>query len=95
MPTVEEVKNSLRIDHSEDDTLIDQLIGTAAAYIVFAVDSTATEGDFVVYKQFDWAVSLLAQHWYLNRQEASSAYVPVTVQALIQQIRGAHYATNK
>ncbi|MDQ8571846.1 head-tail connector protein, partial [Enterococcus faecium] len=46
------------------------------------------------YQQFDLAVSLLTQHWYLNRQEASSERIPVTVQALVQQMRGAYYANH-
>lgn len=89
MVTIDDVKNSLRIDHGMDDSLIEQLIGTAGSYIVFAVDSSLAMGDLEDYKQFDWAVSLLAQHWYLNRQDATSAHIPVTVQALIQQLRGA------
>ena len=90
----EDVKNSLRIDHDLDDILIEQLIDTASSYIRGAIDSEAIDDDIEGYKQFDWAVSLLAQHWYLNRQEATSERMPITVQALIQQMRGAYYATH-
>lgn len=94
MVILEDVKNSLRIDHDLDDDLITQLINTASSYIKSAIDSEALEDDIEGYKQFDWSVSLLAQHWYLNRQEATSERMPITVQSLIQQMRGAYYATH-
>lgn len=94
MVILEDVKNSLRIDHDLDDDLITQLINTASSYIKSAIDSEALEGEIEDYKQFDWSVSLLAQHWYLNRQEATSERMPITVQSLIQQMRGAYYATH-
>ena len=94
MVRLEDVKNSLRIDHDLDDDLITQLIYTASSYIKSAIDSEALEGKIEGYKQFEWSVSLLAQHWYLNRQEATSERMPTTVQSLIQQMRGAYYATH-
>ena len=94
MVRLEDVKNSLRIDHDLDDDLITQLIYTASSYIKSAIDSEALDGEIEVYKQFEWSVSLLAQHWYLNRQESTSERMPTTVQALIQQMRGVYYATH-
>lgn len=94
MVSVEDVKLSLRIDHEMDDVLIQSLIETAQAYIKGAIDSTSVEGVIEGYKQFDWSVSLLVQHWYLNRQEASIERIPIVVQSLIQQMRGAYYATH-
>lgn len=94
MVRLEDVKNSLRIDHDLDDDLIDQLIYTASSYIKSTIDSEALDGEIEGYKQFEWSVSLLAQHWYLNRQEATSERMPITVQALIQQMRGIYYATH-
>ena len=94
MVKIEDVKNSLRIDHDLDDDLIDQLINTASSYIKSAIDSVALEGEIEGYRQFEWSVSLLAQHWYLNRQEATSERMPTTVQALIQQMRGVYYANH-
>lgn len=93
MVQVDDIKNSLRIDHSMDDKMIQELIDTASYYVVSAIDGQA-EGVIKDYKQFEWAVSLLVQHWYLNRQEASSERIPITVQSLIQQMRGAYYATH-
>lgn len=94
MVEVKDIKNSLRIDHSMDDDMIQGLINTAIEYIVSAIDSTNGISEIMVYQQFEWAVSLLTQHWYLNRQEASSERIPVTVQSMIQQMRGKYYATH-
>lgn len=92
MVEVDDIKKSMRIDHTIDDNFIQQLIDTATEYIKSAIDSNALDEDMEHYQQFDLAVSLLTQHWYLNRQEASSERIPVTVQALVQQMRGAYYA---
>lgn len=94
MLLTEDIKNSLRIDHSLDDNMIDMLIDTAQAYIIGAIDNSAEHGVIEGYKQFEWSVSLLVQHWYLNRESASTERIPVTVQSLIQQMRGAYYATH-
>lgn len=92
-PLLESVKNSLRIDHRADDEMLNLLILTADKYICHAVASS-DEGFTSIqrYPQHEWAVSLLAQHWYLNREEATNAHVPYTVTALIQQMRGKYYA---
>lgn len=92
MVQVSDLKTSMRIDHTMDDDFIQQLLDTATQYIISAIDSKAETGVMATYQQFDLAVSLLTQHWYLNRQEASSERIPVTVQALVQQMRGAYYA---
>lgn len=92
MVKVDDIKNSLRIDHSFDDSLIEQLIGTAESYVLFAVDSRLKKEDLEYYRQFDWAVSLLVQHWYLNRQASTSEHIPTTVLSLIQQLRGVSFA---
>lgn len=88
MVKVEDVKNSLRIDHSLDDKLIEQLIVTAESYVVHAVDSQLDKENFEKYQQFDWAVSLLVQHWYVNQQISDVEHIPFTVTSLIQQLRG-------
>lgn len=92
MPTVEELKNSLRIDHAFDDELLKQLLETATQYVISAIDSHDKEKTIEKYKQFDWAVSLLTQHWYENRDTPNVDRMPITVQALIQQMRGLYYA---
>lgn len=94
MITKENIKNSLRVDHSLDDELIQQIIETTEEYILTAIDSKANAEELKSLKQFDWAVSLLSQHWYLNRQESAKEHIPNTVLSLIQQMRGVHYATH-
>ncbi|WP_303753838.1 head-tail connector protein [Enterococcus sp. S86.2] len=95
MVQISDLKNSLRIDHNFDDDLFQQLLDTATQYIISAIDSKAETSVIAAYKQFDWAVSLLTQHWYENRDTPNSDRMPVTVQALIQQMRGAYYADYK
>ncbi|MDY4023990.1 head-tail connector protein [Enterococcus avium] len=92
MLTITGLKNSLRIDHDFDDSLLEQLLETAKRYVISAIDSKAEEGVIEAYQQFDWAASLLTQHWYENRDDAKSERIPYTVQALIQQLRGEYYA---
>lgn len=89
------IKSSLRIEHTLDDNLLLNYIEAAKMYIVSAVDSRSNSIDLAEYSQFGMAVSLLAQHYYLNRQEASSERIPVIVQSLIQQLRGLHYAVSE
>lgn len=88
MVTVEGVKNSLRIDHTMDDSMLEQMIATAESYIIHAVDSQLKKEDYEAYQQFDWAVSLLVQHWYVNRQISNAEHIPFIVTSLIQQLRG-------
>lgn len=92
--SVDSIKTSLRIDHSEDDEMLANYIQTAGQYIVGAIDSDYSDGSLSNARQFEFAISLLAQHWYLNRQEASATRIPVTVQAMIQQLRGLYYANH-
>lgn len=91
--SLENVKLSLRIDHNYDDAIINVLIDTAEHYIISAIDSNDTSV-IKEYKQFDWSISLLVQHWYLNQQETSSERIPTGVQAMLQQMRGVYYANH-
>ena len=68
--------------------MIDLYLKSAESYIVSVVDSMESVEDMKDTMQYKMAVSLLTQHWYLNRQEASSERVPNTVIAMIQQLRG-------
>lgn len=90
--TLASVKLSLRIDHNYDDELITVLLETAKSYLKDAIDSNAAEGTIEGYQQYDWAVSLLTQHWYEGRFETPKEHIPTTVQALLQQMRGKYYA---
>ncbi|MEK5331045.1 head-tail connector protein [Lysinibacillus sp. FSL W8-0992] len=91
--TLENIKLSLRIDQGHDDELIMALLESAKQYVKDAIDSTDTNGVIEGYKQYDWAVSLLTQHWYDGRSETTKEHIPTTVQALLQQMRGKYYAS--
>lgn len=95
MLDVKDIKNSLRIDHDLDDGMIDLYLKSAESYVTSAVDSKGLSKAIKDSMQYKMAVSLLAQHWYLNRQEASSERVPVTVTSMIQQLRGASNGTSE
>ena len=85
--TADSIKQSLRIDLSDDDTIIQTYIDTAVAYIQNAVDSTQTVAQLEAYPQFDFAVSLLVQFWYSNR-DTDMKETPYQVVSMIQQLRG-------
>lgn len=85
--TADSIKQSLRIDLSDDDTIIQTYIDTAVAYIQNAVDSTQTVEQLEAYPQFDFAVSLLVQFWYSNR-DTDMKETPYQVVSMIQQLRG-------
>lgn len=85
--TVQDIKNSLRIDLTDDDMLIQNYIDVAQSYVVDAVDSTQNYTQLEDYPQFDFAVSLLAQFWYSNR-DTDMKETPYQVISMIQQLRG-------
>ncbi len=83
--TPADIKASLRIDVSDDDTMIQQYIDSAANYIQTAV--SATEEQLNDYNQYWFAVSLLTQFWYQNRA-IDMKNTPYQVVSMIQQLRG-------
>ena len=80
---VVDVKKALCIDISDDDELIQSYIDNAVEYVKTAVSETA---DLTQFKQFDYAVTLLAQFWYLNR-DIDMKTQPYQVVSLIQQLK--------
>ena len=82
--TVNDLKNSLRIEITDDDKMLETYIDTAKAYVQNAVKK---DTDLTSYKQFDFAVSLLAQFWYLNR-DTDMTKTPYQVVSMIEQLRG-------
>ncbi|MDA5388774.1 head-tail connector protein [Loigolactobacillus backii] len=85
--TIDDLKNSLRIDMTYDDDMIQNYIDMASNYVINAVDSGIAVDEISKYKQFDFAVSLLAQAWYLNRA-VDMVKIPFQVISMIQQLRG-------
>lgn len=82
--TVDDLKNSLRIEITDDDEMLQTYIDTAKEYVTNAVNANV---NLTQYKQFDFAVSLLAQFWYLNR-DTDMAKTPYQVVSMIEQLRG-------
>lgn len=80
---VSDVKKALCIDIDDDDEIIQTYIDNATEYIKTAVSETA---DLTKYKQFDYAVTLLTQFWYLNR-DTDMKKQPFQVVSLIQQLK--------
>ena len=95
MIPVDDLKKSLRIDHDEDDAMLNAYLETAEQYVVAAIDQDLTSDAFESDRRFDFAVSLLAQHWYMNRGVAGATYVPDSVVRMIQQLRGAGYGDSQ
>ncbi|MCJ2383729.1 phage gp6-like head-tail connector protein [Lactiplantibacillus plantarum] len=82
--TVDDIKLSLRIDVTEDDPMIQSYLDAAKDYVQTAVSKNE---DLSVYKQYDFAVSLLTQFWYQNRV-TDMTKTPYQVVSMIQQLRG-------
>ncbi|AGO08627.1 head-tail connector protein [Lactiplantibacillus plantarum] len=82
--TVDDIKLSLRIDVTEDDPMIKSYLDAAEDYVQMAV---STNEDVSMYKQYDFAVSLLTQFWYQNRV-TDMTKTPYQVVSMIQQLRG-------
>lgn len=92
----EEIKNYLRIDHTLDDNLIDNLYQSAREYVKNAIDVTANIRIFDKYTLFERATLLLTAHWYENRLASvqtggGTTSIPYGVTPLIQQLRGQYY----
>ncbi|MDL2061321.1 head-tail connector protein [Lactiplantibacillus paraplantarum] len=82
--TVDDIKLSLRIDVTEDDPMIKSYLEAAEDYVQTAVSK---DEDVSMYKQYDFAVSLLTQFWYQNRV-TDMTKTPYQVVSMIQQLRG-------
>lgn len=85
--TPQDIKNSLRIEVTDDDEMIKQYITTAENYVQNAVSSAITIDDLYTHQQFKFAVSLLTQFWYQNR-DIDMQNTPYQVRSMIQQLRG-------
>lgn len=79
-----DIKTSLRIDVTDDDSMIQQYITNAETYVQNAVNPSA---DLSAYPQYKFAVSLLTQFWYQNRV-TDMTKTPYQVVSMIQQLRG-------
>lgn len=83
---LEDIKQYLRIEHEEDDNMLEVLNTRASMYIKNAVGNIDKQNEL-----YHMAVIVLVGHWYDNRQvfqTGSNSYsVPHSFEAIIQQLR--------
>lgn len=83
---VEELKHYLRIDHDEDDMMLQNFKGMAKEYIQNSVGQVDTSNQL-----YKFAEAALVGHWYDNRELArignNSYSIPHSFESIIQQLR--------
>ncbi|HLR91833.1 MAG TPA: head-tail connector protein [Atopostipes sp.] len=83
---LEEIKQFLRIDHDEDDQMLENFITRAKMYIKNGVGKIDNENEL-----FKMAITVLVGHWYDNRELArignASYSIPHSFEGIIQQLR--------
>lgn len=91
--TLEEAKNYLRIDYTEDDSLLQSLMTATVAYLRDAIDdfdTKATKEKFV--KRAKILACVLLQEWYDNREQRESKDLSYTSRSLMLQLQnGGNY----
>lgn len=87
---LEKLKQYLRIDHDEDDVILEQLYKRAKISVknkVGPIDETNTD----MKEQYDQACALLVQHWNDNREAyriGNNAYeIPHSLDSIIRELR--------
>lgn len=97
---LDELKNYMKVDYSEDDNLINSLYKAACQYIVNAISAEANVEDFADDEIFDRASVLLTAHWFANRlatvqtntmSSVSQSEILFGVLPLLNQLRGAYW----
>ena len=84
MITVDQVKNYLRVDHTEDDELISGLIGTAEKLCrdIGRIDRRRSSG-----QEMDMAMLYATAYLYEHREEADIKELTLTIRALLFGVR--------
>lgn len=85
--SVDTIKDTLRIDGNDDDTLIKGYIDTAKEYVANAVIDAPASEPLTSSRKYRLAVIILVQFWYSNRA-TDMKQTPYQVRSLIQQLRG-------
>lgn len=88
--SVDTIKDALRIDGNDDDTLIQGYIGTAKDYVANAVMDGPASEPLTNNRKYRLAVIILVQFWYSNRA-TDIKQTPYQVRSLIQQLRGQYW----
>lgn len=82
MVTLEEMKNYLRVDYSEDDDLINGMI-TAAKKQCMDILRTEDEADLEAAENGKIAVMFVVAYLYEHREEADHKALNLTLRALL------------
>lgn len=101
--TLDQVKAALRIDHTDDDTLLEALIDASTgavinylkgqAEVLIPISSGSSEGDLVTTNpEIQQAAILLVGIWYRNpdgdqEKNFERGYLPAPVTALLYPLR--------
>ena len=88
--SVDTIKDALRIDGNDDDTLIEGYIDTAKEYVANAVIDGPASEPLTSNRKYRLAVIILVQFWYSNR-DTDIKQTPYQVRSLIQQLRGEYW----
>ena len=88
--TVEEMKNYLRVDHTDDDSLIEHML-ESAQQMAMDVARTDSEEAFSETKNARIAVMYAAAYLYEHREEADHGELALTLRALLFGIREAAF----
>ena len=80
--TLNEMKNYLRVDHDEDDALIENIIG-ASERLCMDVARMDDEGEFARVENAKIAVLYAAAYLYEHREEADHRALTLTLRALL------------
>ena len=88
--TVDTIKDALRIDGNDDDTLIEGYIDTAKEYVANAIIDGPASEPLTSSRKYRLAVIILVQFWYSNRT-SDMKKTPYQVRSLIQQLRGEYW----
>lgn len=79
---IEEIKLYLRIDHTEEDGLLEGLLSSAIEYLKNA-GCIVTEGDL-----YNLAIKILVSHWYENREVVGKAdSLSYSLDSIITQLK--------
>ena len=90
MPTLDEMKNYLRVDFDDDNALITQLILSATA-LVKDVARIETDEELASVKNADIAVYYATGYLYEHREEADHHELTLTLRALLFGARKAGF----
>ena len=86
------VKLHLRVDHDDEDSLIQGYLGAAQAHVEQHCDRTLVEDNptgpeqMLLTKDVEHAILLLVGHWYVNREAVVVGVTPSAVPLAVDRL---------